>query len=332
MSNYLRGQDINIGFAIEDPENRGDFKEPQIWLPARTPTGFIAQPEMVELQETVLSGMNARGSEITRYGIEGEVEYNVRAISVGFILKSWLGEHTVSGLGGGAYEHTFTLKKKDPIHPSLSTAISQCDGGHNHYEAPKTVVQTFNLVIPVDDLVNATSNFMAPRDYKKEGDKFESEITENDHYFRHQDVKIKMAENEGDLDSADAISVKTFEPSGNNNASFNQNISELAPGEVKAGLMEMNIEFTSDYLDDTYRDMILNGEVKAMRVEMEREDIDIGDGEHPKMVITYPKVKLASRTQDRPMEDTVIDNCSARVFEAPVVKVVNEKENYEHNA
>ena len=323
---YLRGEDINIGFGIEDPASRGTYVEPQIWVPGRSPAALISEPELVEIRETRITGMSAQDSEIVQKKSTGDFEFNLRVESFGFLVKSWLGgDVTTSGIESGVYEHTFIVGD-DAQHPTLSAGLVLSQD----YEYANTIVKSIAIRTPVDDVVNATANLLSPNETKRVGVAFAPTFDTKDYYFRHQDVTIKLADDEAGLDAADALCLKTFELSGDNNSRLNQCIGQIIPGDVLSLLQDMSIEFSADYLDETYRDLIIDGGQKALRIEMERSDIDYAGGNHPKITFDFPKVKLATRTQDRPIEDTVIDNCTARVFAAPTLKVVNERANYNH--
>jgi hypothetical protein len=139
-----------------------------------------------------------------------------------------------------------------------------------------------------------------------------------------------MADTEAELDAAEAISLKTFNSSHNGNVRRNQNVGELTGVDILTGLHNMELTFSSDYLDETYRDMIQDNEEKAVRIEMVRSDITIGAANNPTIRITYPKVKLTSRDQDRPLDDIVVDTCTAKVLEAPTAVIINEREDYDN--
>lgn len=325
MPNYLRGEDINIGFGVEDPSDRGTWVTPQIWVFGRTPAGIISEPEFVEIRETKTSGMDAQDSETIKTKAVGDFEFNVKVESFGFFLKSFLGQVTTSGLGGGAYQHTFEVLETNPQHPSLSCSLSL--PRLEDYKYPLTVIKTLAIRTPIDDVVNATVGLLASSEVKAGTDFFTVTETARDYRFRHQDVVIKIADTEAELDAATGIELKSFEMTGDNNSRGNQTIGSLSGYEIVTLLQNLNINFSSDYLDETYRDLITDNTEKAMRLEMIRSDILI-DTENPTIQFNFPKVKLSTRTQDRPIEDIVIDNCTARVYDAPNVVIINEREDY----
>jgi len=254
---YLRGEDINIGVGMEDPAARGTIVAPQAWIPGRTPTDIKPEIVKVEMKETRASGVDTQGSEIVQKGVTGGLEFNVRCNSIGYLLKSWLGECTTGTvLGGGVcWPHTFEVLPQNPEHPSLSLGLSQPNS--QDYEYGLAIVKTLEIRTPVDDLVNATVGFIAAKEEPKAGAAFNPSFESNDYIFRHQDVTIKMvdaaaswADTKTALDGAAALSLKEFSISGDNGARFNQNIGELVPGNVLALLQSLKITLKADFIDN----------------------------------------------------------------------------------
>lgn len=254
MANYVRGEDINIGVGMENPAARGTVVAPQMWIPGRTPSGIVPVITKVELKETRASGIDTQGSEIVQKGAEGDLEFNVRCGSIGYLLKSWLGKVTTSTLESGVYSHLFEVLTQNPEYPSLSLGLSQPNS--QDYKYGLALVKTLELRTPVDDLVNATVGFVAAKEEPKEGEIFSVTFDSKDYYFRHQDVKIKLADIGADwtttklaLDAAAALSLKEFSFSGDNGARVNQNIGELNPGNVLALIHSLKASLKADYID-----------------------------------------------------------------------------------
>lgn len=261
---YLRGEDINIGIGMENPAARGTIVPPQRWIPGRTPTDIKPEIVKVEIKETRASGVDTQGSEIIQKGVVGGLEFNVRCESLGYLLKSWLGKVTSSdqvadgGEVGLVWVHKFEVLPQNPEHPSLSLALSQPNA--QDYEYGLALVKTLEIRTPVDDLVNATVGFVAAKEEAKAGTPFDPNFVSTDVRFRHQDVKIKLANagvdwagTKANLDAAAALSLKEFRISGDNGARFNQNIGKLVPGNVLALLQSLAATLKADLVDNLDR-------------------------------------------------------------------------------
>jgi len=326
MSNYVKGEGIILGVGVED--TRGTWVSPQMWIPGRTPTSIKSVPEVINVAETKATGMDAQNTEIVLQKASGSFEFNVRVESFGFFLKSYLGKITTSGVESGVYEHTFEVLTEEPQHPSLSASLSMPTV--QDYKYPLTIIGSLEIRTPIEDLVNATVEIEAGAEEKAGADFFTPTFESTDYRIRHQDITIKIAADEASLDGAEAISLKSFSSSHNANVKRNQNVGELSGVEILTGLHNMELTFSSDYLDETYRDMLEDNDDKAVRVEMKRNDITIGNSSNPTIQINYPKVNLTARDQDRPLDDIVVDTCTAKVLSAPNIVITNEREDYDN--
>jgi len=246
---YTRGEDINIGVGMENPAARGTIVTPQTWIPGRTPTGVVPVVEKVEIKETRASGIDTQGSEIVQKRAEGDLEFNVRVGSIGYLLKSWLGKETSTVVEADAvWNHKFEVLPQDPEHPSLSLGLSQPNS--QDYEYGLALVKSLEIRTPVDDLVNATVGFLASEEQEKAGTPFNVSFGSTDYIFRHQDVVVKFADDVADLPTAAALSLKEFSFSGDNGARVNQNIGELNPGNVLALLQSLKATLKADFIDN----------------------------------------------------------------------------------
>jgi hypothetical protein len=159
---YLLGENVNLGIGGESGAARGTAVAPSIWVPGRTPTGVRPVVDKALLRETTGSGIQSQGSEVVGKRIEGDLEFNLKSQSIGWILRSLLGSSTSTSQGGAnaaVYDHVFSLLTGNPQHPSLTLALAQL--GQQHYEINGAVATSLEMRTPINDLVNATANFIA---------------------------------------------------------------------------------------------------------------------------------------------------------------------------
>ena len=306
---YLLGENVNLGIGGESAAARGTVVAPSIWVAARTPTGIRPVLEKTLLRETTGSGVQSQGSEVVGKRIEGDLEFNVKSQSIGWILRSLLGSSVSVAKSGGnssVYDHTFSLLTGNPQHPTLSLGLSQL--GQQDYVYNGGVATSLELRTPVNDLVNATAAFVA-RNETTVAD-YTISFGSNDVAFRQQDIIIKFAATAAGLDAASPISLKDFSLSINSNARPDMNIGSLTATDVISLLMEIGGSLTMDYKDSTYHDLFVAGTYRAMRIEMTRSDVTIGASANPKLVIDLPKISFEGLEPDRPLDDVVKENIS----------------------
>lgn len=300
----LRGEDLNLGIGMEDPAARGTLVTPQGWVPARTPTGINVEVVKALIKETKASGIVSQGSEIVQRRASGDLEFNLRSELIGYILKSLLGACDSQVVYGSVKSHTFTVLPNDPQFPSLSLGLSQ--PGQQDYGYNGALVQSLEIRTPVDDLVNATIEFIA-RDEAEESN-YTPAFVVTDYLFRPYNVEIKLAADLAGLAGANAINMKEFSVAIKNNGRPQQNIGSITPTDVIANLMEITGSLVIDYESDTYHDYFKLGSYKAMQITLSRPDIDLEGGYNPSIIIQLPKVSFESSSPDRPIDDIVRDS------------------------
>lgn len=301
-----------MGVGLE--ETRGTGVAPQAWIPGRTPTGVVPVVEKVPLKETRGSKIASHSAEIVQKRAEGDLEFNVRAQSIGYILASLLGSvssQAKSAPNAAVYDHTFSVLPNDPEHPSLSLALSQPNG--QDYRYMLALVSALSIELTPDDLVRATASFIAKGEEEPGGGAYDPEFPSADAFFRHQDITIKMADNVAGLAGASAFKVKSMKIDIPNGARVDQNVSELNPGNVYATTFDPKVSFELDYQDEDLHDAYTGGEYFALQITMERSDITIGSNQHPKLVFTFPRCSISKWTPNRPIEDIVRESIEAMV-------------------
>ena len=327
---FLRGEDINIGLGVETV--RGTSVAPGVFIPGKTPAGVSVDVDKTLIKETRASKVSSQGSEITRISAGGNLEFNLRVSSIGYLLKSLLGS-VISAVAGGestVYDHTFGILPNNPQHPSLTLALSK--PGIQDYEYPLALVKTLEIRTPVNDLINATAGFIAQKENSHAA--YSPVFVSNDYYFRHQDVTIKLANNVAGLGAAVPIKVRDFKFTIDNKARFNQNVSELNPSDVLADIFNLEGEIQLDLTDTSFHDIFTSGSYKALQLKMVRSDIIIGATSNPAINITLPKVSFESFNEKRKIDDIVeqtikfMAHYSLSDAMAIQALVTNEKANY----
>jgi len=321
MSNFIRGDAVTLGLARED--TRGTFQDPILWVPTRSPAGLEPQVEKTLIEETRHSAVQSQGSEITQRRAEGDIEFNVRNRSIGYFLENVLGNRTSSSQGDDTYQHVFTYRTEDPQYPTLSMAISQ--EGQQDYGFPGYQGNELSFTVETDDLVHATLSGSS-RDFSEKDD-FTVSFTDDDHYFRHQDVELEIADTVND--SWSSLGVRSLEFSINNNSSPRQDITSLTAKEIPAGLLEITGSLTIDQLDKDYQTIFTEGSRRALRIKMTRSNIDIGSGsEKPYIEILFPFITFEGFSNDRSRDEVVsnsidftahYDESEAKAIQATII-------------
>lgn len=291
-----------FGVGIED--TRGTAVEPQAWIPGRTPSGIAPVIDKIAVRETRGSKFASNASEPVMKRAEGDLEFNLRAVSIGYILKSLMG-YSSSALHSGeddVYDHSFSVLPNNPEHPTLTIALDQPAG--QSYKYLKAIVSALTLELVPNDLVKATASFIAASE-ATHAHYSNPDPSAADVFFRHQDATIKIAADVAGLAAASALKVKSLKTEIPNGARVDQNVSELNPGNVLATTFDPKISVEIDYQNEDLHDAFGDNDYFAISITLERADITIGDAQHPKIVFTFPRVSIDKWAPNRPIDDVM---------------------------
>jgi hypothetical protein len=319
---YLLGEQVQLGLGVE--HTRGTAVAPQAWIPARTPSGITAVVERVDIKETRGTGISSEGSEIVQIRAEGDLEFNVRHSTIGYIFLSLLGGYD-KDTALGATTHTFTRQTEGATNPALTLMLAQ--PGQQHYRYPLGIVSSLEIKTPVDDLVNAKVAFIAQKE-EEHGD-YSPSFSDEDYVFRNQDVTLKFADNVAGLSAATGACIKEFSLTIANNGKPNQCIGKLNPTDILSLVTEISGTFVANYDGPaTFYDTFKDGSYKAMQIILERTDLDnLGTSVlKPKIQITLAKVSFSGYKPTRPIDDIVTESIDFKAHydedEASAIEVV----------
>lgn len=298
-----KGDSIILGVGIEDDAARGTGVDAQIWIPGRSPAGVQTVVEKKIIEETKATKFDSYGSEITQKKVEGNLEFNVRHDSIGFLLLSLLG--AVSSVAKASpndavYDHTFSIDADNVQNPSLTLDMSRAIQA---YRSVCAVVGKLEINVSLDDLVKATAEFIAKSEAEHAA--FSPSFGSTDRYFRQQDVTVKLASNLAGLDAASAIELKELTLIIDNKGRPDMGIGSLTPADVFGIEMAIGGKLSGNYTAKTNYDVFTGGTYKAMRIEFKRSDVTIGSNQNPTLKIDLPRISFEGYDQERPIEDVV---------------------------
>lgn len=300
----LKGSDLTIGVGMENPSARGTFVDPQVFIPGRTPSGINVEVTKTLLKETKPGGIKSQGSVVVQRKAVGDLEFNLRSETIGYLLKSLLGSSTPSVVSGSIKDHLFEVDPEDPQYPTLSLALAQA-GSFQDYGYQNALVNMLSFSVPIDDLANNKVGFIATDESEKSA--FTPTYSDTDYFFRPQDVSFKIADDVSGLAAATPVPLKELSLDIKNNGRAQQHIGSLTPTDNIALALEITGSLKLDYQDDTYHDLYKDGTYKAMRITFVRSDIDLGTSHYPTITITLAKVSFEASKPDRPLDDIVKD-------------------------
>lgn len=325
----VRGESYAMGVAQE--ATRGTFAAAQDYVRTREPVGVQTVVEKVDIRETKVTGMNSQGQVVTRTRVEGEGAFNLRNRTIGYFLKSLLGDISSSVEAGetAVYRHTITL---DPTVLQPTLALSLAKGDFDHKQVNGAIVSRLGFTFPVDDVVNGTMTLMG-RTETTPGADFTPAYADDDFLFPHQMVTVKVAANVAGLGAATPLVLTESTLELDRQSRERVSISSLSPVDFIARLLTVTGTLNFEKENDTYRDLAIANTPRALQFSIVNSAVTIGVASNPELIITLPNVTFTT-SESRPIDDVVTEELQFTAHyddtEASgiTVSLVNEKPNY----
>ena len=223
-------------------------------------------------------------SLVTNKWAEGEMELEMGDSSFALMLLATLGAVS-SDVFSGANKHTFTLQD-DNQHDSLSIHTND-PIGDMIFEL--SMIESLAVTITPDELVKYTVTFKSKN---SAGNTISSSyVAENKFLGRY--LTIKLAAATGDLDAASGISVKGLTIVFTKNLELDNVLGTVQPEDILNKLFTISGDIDLNYEDRTWRDYMLNGDYRALRLDLVNSDVTIGTT-NPSFRIDLSKVEFDS--------------------------------------
>ena len=292
MSKFI-GRLTQVGIGKESP--RGTAVEPTYWL-EKTGLRFNDKANLVKSPGSVGNIAAVTTGFITEQWAEGELEGEIRDKSFGLILLSALGTTSPSAFNG-AYKHTFTLQN-DNQHDSLSLAYKDPD---DNLMFRRAMLGNLSINVRMDEVVSFVASFMS---HKSEGwtSYTPSYVAENKFTKKH--LTFKVASSAAGLTAASATSLKELTLRIEKPLIRDSILGSLEPEDIFNASFSISGTIVLNLDDKTFKNYALDGNVKAVRIDLVNTDRTIGTT-NPAFRIDLPKVIFEGWDQDNSLDDIV---------------------------
>lgn len=269
--------------AIET--TRGTVQTPSIWVPK---TNFAVDDKA---QHAVFEGSRGRlegGDDFSvplQWG-EGDLEFEVQHNTIAKILYALFG--TIStGSFNSAYKHTLSALQN--VQGKTLSLWLQDPYGSVTRVFPMSVINSFELSAELGELVKARVNFLARgrEDWTLQTPTYAAA----GYKFASQHVFVKVAANEAGLDAASRINVQSLTLNVERDAIRENSMGTVQPVDILVRALKVSGKLKLTYEDRTYRDYMLNGTTKSLRVALDKRDTTIGTTT-PQVQIDLAKVRF----------------------------------------
>lgn len=291
------GRLVNLGIAKEG--TRGAGAAAKYWVPKTSFTVHSVADKVIDNQSygTIYDSISAY-TVLKR--AEGDLEANMMANSLGLLLYNIFGTVN-SASASGAYNHTFTISESNS-HQSLALTI---DDPVQDYMYKLAMLESLSISINTGEFATISASFRAKEGVETTATADYTDEDTDKHVFHSRHCTVKFADTTGGLGAASKQEVKSLEINFTKNAIDDEAIHSVEPVDIFN--RQFNVDGTVElkYDSSDVRDFALDNTVKAMRIQFENEEVDIGTT-HPGLKLDMGKVQFDEweRTDD---VDEIID-------------------------
>ncbi len=285
----------NVGIGLEVV--RGAGVAPSFWLPK---TSISIEDKVMKARDTSSFGvLNVEGNQAipTKKWAEGDLEFDLYSNSFGVFLKALLGSVSSGSVVDSSYIHTFSI---DDINQHPSMAISCEDGGISEYMFKLAMINSMTIEIEPEAVVKVSVNFMSKQSVATT--QTATYLADSKFVGRHLTFKIENLV--GDLTSGQHIPIKKLTLNFEKNTRLDHNLGTVEPEDIQNQSLRITGEVEVDYENRNYRDLMMNGTYKAVRIQLENTEAVIGGGTStPRFILDLARVDFEEWEAEYPNDE-----------------------------
>jgi hypothetical protein len=320
----ILGRTTGVGLGKET--TAGTAVAPTVWIPQQELT--------VEDRKDVITDNSALGTRYAAFAQDTDLERAEGNLN-GVIYDQSFGHIALAAMGSvstaahptatGVNVHSFNVANTLP-----SYTIAKKDANESVRHA-YSVLNTLEITVEQGNYASYSSSWLARKSATAANTV--AYVTEN--RFRPQDVSVYVADDVASLDGATASRFRSLTLTINNNL-FTEPVLGTVNPEYYPGVVETSISFGKLYVDTTFKDMVFGNEPKALRIVMERADVEIGTGTptNPRIEITFQPGFFSEWNREGGLDDLKSETVSyAPIFSTTAskqfdLKITNTETSY----
>jgi len=294
MSKFI-GRKTEVGIGKESP--RGTRVEPAYWIGKNSLT-FDDKVTLTKSGESIGSIASQTTGFITEAFADGTLEAEVRDKTFGLILLATLGAESSANIETTAYRHTYTLLNTNQ-HPSLTIGYKD-DIGSIAYG--KAMVSGLTLNVTMEDIVNFSVNFTA-----RQGDTIGAYTPSYgaENKFTKKHFSFYVDDTLTGLDTATQVDLKEFTLNIEKPIIMDRKLGTIEPEDILNSSFSITGTIVLNYENRTFKNYALNGDVKAVRIDLTNTDRTIGAATNPRFRMDLGKVIFEEWDADKSLDDIV---------------------------
>lgn len=292
MPTKFIGRQLAVGVGKES--SRGVGVLPTYWLHA---TSFKYFDKVAKAVEDGFTGGIWAGDQafVTQKWADGDIEFDITDKSFPLILLATFGSLSTA-VFAGAKKHTLTLTNSSN-HQSLSLHTSD-PVGKLIFEL--TMLDKLVINVLPQEIVKAAATFKS----KAAATSAASSAFVAETKFLGRHLGFKLADDTSGLAAASQVDVKSLTLTIEKNTEIYNVIGTVQPNDIVNKNIVISGEVQLSFDDYTWKNYMLDGDYKAMRIELVNTDVTIGTT-NPSFRIDLSKVQFEGWEADYPLNDLV---------------------------
>jgi hypothetical protein len=242
-----------------------------------------------------------KGSDVIKRWTEGDIEFNIRDLSVGLIFLALLGTEAFEAdtPASGVGRHTFTVATSNQ-HQSLTIFKK------NPVEtlaSANAVIKSLSLRAVLDQYVRITAGFIG----KVFQNDTETVAYVSENKFRPQDLVIKLASNTSGLAATSAIStIRSLTLNVEKNVEDYQGLSSVDPVDFVNKDFQVTGSFEIAFENNTYKGYSLLNTLEAMSIKLLNAGAISSGTTNPSLEIILDEVDFDNFDMDESNENVAV--------------------------
>lgn len=287
------GRLVEVGIGKESP--RGTGVAASYWMP-KTAISFDDK-----ISKALVAGSYGHiteapftGQVVTKWA-EGDIEGELNANSFGLLLLSLVGTEGYQLNETGVGQHDYTIQN-DNQHDSLTIHVSDPIGAMKFRMA---MINSMSIDVALGEYVKYTANFMSK---VHQDEAVQTPTYQVDHRFVHPNLTFKIATTVSGLAAATAICLKSLTLNIDKTVERIDCLGTLEPEDIVNTGIRVYGTIELNYEDRTWRDYMLNGNVRAMQIKLTGSKL-IGATQYATFDFQAPKVHFFEWEPSRELGD-----------------------------
>lgn len=297
MSKYI-GRLIKLGIGKETV--RGSVASASYWLPiTKVEHGDKAEYAMNEAGYGTI--VDSVGGEVVKNYGEGGFSALIGDKHFGLILYALFGAISSGARiapNADVYDHTFTLQE-GAQHQSLTIGVDEANGD---YQFPLSVLNSLELKFETMKLLEYVASFKS----KKGASATLTSALPAENIFRPQDFHFYIATNLAGLAGASEIAVKSCNLKIEKEVEDQDSLGSVEPTDILNKQVKITGSITLVWDAETYKNYVLAGTTKAVRIKLTDAGAIIGSGLNPELIIDLAKCVFNDFSRDTALGNIVM--------------------------